>query len=233
MRIAICDDDTIFNNELKQNLYDYSNKHNIESVIDTFETGNELIASETKYDLIIMDYQMQGLNGLQTVAELRKGINIFSCIIFLTSYPEIAISAYEVDTYRFVVKNTLYDGLFRALDDYRKITKTDCNIRIKSDGEFITVSTEDILYFESHDKLLLIYCLNGTQITTRCKLSEFLSKVPSTHFCQTHKSYAVNLKYISQYTGNNLKLREYAVPISRNYQKAFKDKYTIFLRDNR
>lgn len=121
MRIAVCDDERHMLDLIKRKLYDYSNIHNWESVIDTFDNGNELLKSKTKYNIVILDYQMNEIDGLETAKLLRKGHNSQACIIFLTSFPEIAIPAYDVDTYRFVLKDNIDDGLTKALDDFRNI----------------------------------------------------------------------------------------------------------------
>ena len=34
MRIAICDDETLFLSQLKSKIYEYSNNHNLEPVVD-------------------------------------------------------------------------------------------------------------------------------------------------------------------------------------------------------
>ena len=101
------------------------------------------------YDIIILDYQMDKIDGLETARQLRNGINEFACIIFLTNYGEISIDAYSVDTYRFVLKSTLWDGLYNALDDYRKRMNTGKSISVKSDGSYITIDTDEIVFIES------------------------------------------------------------------------------------
>ena len=176
---------------------------------------------------------MNFLNGLDTAKALRKGVNAFSCIIFLTSFSDIAISAYDVDTYRFVLKSTLFEGLFKALDDYRKSIKQSFKIRIKSDGDFITIPTDDIVFFESQDKIVLLHLSNGSVISTRNKLSAILSSVPSTDFVQISKSYVVNYKYILRESENTLTLKNCSdkLFISRNHAKQFKTKYINYLKD--
>ena len=233
MYIAICDDDIQFCNILKDEIYTYSNMHNWESVVDVYYSGEEICKTDKKYDIIILDYQMHVLNGLDTAKALRKGANAFSCIIFLTSFSDIAISAYEVDTYRFVLKSTLFEGLFKALDDYRKSIKLSHSIRIKSEGDFLTIPTKDIVFFESQDKIVLLHLSNGSIVNTRNKLSVILKLLPSTEFVQISKSFVVNFKYIARESENTLTLKNITdkLFISRNYTKQFKQKYINYLRD--
>ena len=233
MRIAICDDDLQLCNSIKYNIYEYANNHNWEPVVDIFYSGEEIVNSTIKYDIIFMDYQMDGIDGLETAKLLRNGVNSHACIIFLTNYPHIAISAYEVDTYRFIVKETLFDSLFKALDDYRKANKYDVKLEIKAEHNTFMIDTSDILFVEVMDKLLLIHLLNGSIIKTRCTLHKFCGKLPEMCFAKIHKSFIMNFKYIISYTETSIRVFNHSqeLPVSRNYLKEFKSKYQIYLRD--
>lgn len=232
MKIAICDDDKIFLSELKDKIYEYSNSNNWESVIDVFENGLDLVNSKTKYNLIILDYQMNEIDGLETAKLLRTGINKLTCIIFLTSYPDISIPAYSVDTYRFVVKTTLYEGLYNALDDFRNMLETDYNISIKSQNETITINTKDIVFIEVQNKYCFIHLHNGEMITTKITLASLENEIPSTHFYRIHKSYIINFRYVVARGNNFVKVQNHQqlLPISRNYYSKFKQQYYNYLK---
>lgn len=234
MKIAICDDDISFVSNLKYELYNYSNSHNLEPVIDCFYSGEEIIKTTEKYNLIILDYQMDQLNGLDTARKIRKGINKFACIIFLTNFPEVAIPAYEVDTYRFVVKDTLYQGIFDALDNFRNIKKENYDIAVKTKLEWIVINTENIIYFESQNKDIYIHLLDNQTISTKMKLSSFYNMVPHTHFVQIHKSYVVNLNHIQLIHNTSLKLKriDFEIPLSRNYKSEFMNKYHNYISES-
>lgn len=233
MRIAICDDENDFIINLKSKLYEYSNKYNWESVIDTYINGYDLINAKIKYDIIILDYQMNKINGLETAKHIRKGINQFSCIIFLTSYPEIAIPAYNVDTYRFVVKNTLYKGLYEALDDFRMIKSFDYDIIIKSKNELITVNTKDIIYLEAQNKDIFLYLIDNNIIHTKATLNSLYNKLPHTHFFKIHKAFIINFKYIHKRNNTSITMQNQIneLPISRNYLSKFKETYYNYLKN--
>ena len=235
MKIGICDDEKSLLTMLKSKIYDYSNLHNWDSVIDVYNSGYDLVNSKTKYDIIILDYMMKQLNGLETAKLLRKGINRFSCIIFLTSYPEIAISAYDVDTYRFVVKSKNFDGLYDALDAFRTNVKQDYDITIKTDGEHVTVSTQNITFIEVIGKHSYIHLSNGSVLTTKRTLSNISKELPHTHFFKIHKSFIINFKYIIQRNNTSIRVQnyEYEIPLSRNNLTQFKEAYYKFIKDNK
>lgn len=233
MRIAVCDDDKGFTVELERKLYEYSNAHNWEPFVEVFHSGYDLLDSDRKYDLIIMDHQMEGLTGLETSKLLRQGENVSTCIIFLTSFPEVALPAYDVDTFRFVVKSALYDGLYKALDAFREMRRDDYPISVKADGEKVTLDTADIVFVEAQNKDIFIHLSNGKIVDTKTKLQSIFKELPHTHFCKVHKSYIVNFQYISHRCPNEMRLRGTTalIPISRNYKQEFNSKYNNYLRD--
>ena len=233
MRIAVCDDERHILELIKGKLNDYSNAHNWDSVIDTFENGNELLKSKTKYDIVILDYQMNGIDGLETAKLLRKGHNCQACIIFLTSFPEIAIPAYDVDTYRFVLKNNIDNGLTKALDDFRNIKTYDLELCVKVDREFVSINSKDIVFIEVVNKICYLHMNTGEELETKTSLSSLYDKLPKTHFYRPHKAYVVNFSYILRRKGNDIFLKNYnlSIPISRNYLSTFKRKYYNFLND--
>lgn len=233
MKIAICDDEKNFLEMLKSKIYDYSNIHNWESIIDTYSTGYDLINSNIQYDIIILDYQMDNLNGLETAKLLRSGTNKLTCIIFLTSYPEVAIPAYSVDTYRFVVKNTLFDGLYKALDDFRNIIKTDYDISIKIDSEHIIINTKNIAFIEVQDKFSYLHLSDGNILKTKKSLSNLYKELPHTHFFKIHKAFIINFKHITGRGKDTVRVANYdfPIPISRNYISQFKQLYYNFLKN--
>lgn len=233
MRIALCDDDKVFLNELKNKIYEYSNEHNLEPVVDAYTYGNDLINSDVKYDIIILDYQMDKLNGIETAKKLRKGINEFTCIIFLTNFPDISIDAYSVDTYRFVLKNTLWEGLFNALNDYRKHKTTNKFLSVKSAKDYITIDTSDIVFIDSQSRTSSIHLLGNNVIETKTPLTSLYEKLPHTDFFRVHKSFVVNFKYIVRrdFSSINVSGYEYEIPVSRNFTAKFKEAYYNFLKD--
>lgn len=103
MFAALCDDDKYITEEIKKLLLEYAKDNRITIDIDEFESGEELLNSEKNYDIIVLDYQLGSTNGLTVAKELRKR-NVLSSIIFLTSYPNFMIDAFEVNTFRFLLK---------------------------------------------------------------------------------------------------------------------------------
>lgn len=117
MKVAVCDDEKIFHKEVSCLLCKYMKTRNIEIYTDFYENGEKLLKSQKEYDIVFMDYQMEGINGIETAVKLRE-VNFDSVIIFISAYPAAALDAYEVKTFRFLVKPIDEAKLFKSLDDY-------------------------------------------------------------------------------------------------------------------
>ncbi len=202
MRIAICDDEKFFRNELKKALDLYSKERKTDILYDEFSDGHDLLACRNSYDIIFMDYQMDSIDGLETAKKLRINNNK-TTIIFLTSYPKIVFDTFQVNAFRFLVKPLEYEKLRQALDDYRDTVNSEKYIVIKTDELTKRIPVNDIIYAEASDK----YCYIRTEkdnILYKKTLSEFESMLPEESFFRCHRSYIVNFSHIVSHTSTDI-----------------------------
>ncbi len=73
MRIAICDDDPLIIEELEKYIKQYFRKHHL-SCPDmlSFSNGDALLADTTEKDIIFLDVEMPGVNGIYAGNKLRE-----------------------------------------------------------------------------------------------------------------------------------------------------------------
>ena len=222
MRVAVCDCEKRFRDELKKSLYGYSGLLRLELVIEEFSCGEDLIDSKHIFEFIFLDYNMEGINGLETARVLRKkGIN--SAIVFLTGYPEFVYDAFEVFPFRFLKKPLDEGRLYKALDDYFESLEGNSPILLKVDRDTVCVQTRDILYLEADNKKCYVN-LFGKRLhiaKTMVSVENLLSK---STFCKVHKSFIVNLVNVNSYNKESISLSNGAyVPVSRSYASSFKE----------
>ena len=228
--IAVCDDEPELCKSLKSYLYNYFNSHNIDSVIDIFPEGNSLTENCLKYDLIILDYQMPGINGLQT-AQIIRTKNCFCTIIFLTSFPEIVYDTFKYDTFRFLIKPLNKKELTEALDSFRRKLNHYYPITLSFNGETLKIDTKEIIYIEADGKNSIIRMKEKTLHYPKT-LAYAFSLLPKTCFYKTHRSFIVNFAYIDKYNKKHIRFTngEYA-RISRNKFIDFQKSINIYLND--
>lgn len=151
MFAALCDDDKYIIEELKKLLLTYAKENRIIIDIDEFESGEKLLNSENNYDIIVLDFQLGSTDGLTVAKELRKR-NVLSCIIFLTSYPNFMIDAFEVNTFRFLLKPIDKSKFFKAIDDYVKIVDANYPITLIQNKELKKINSNEICFIEADGK---------------------------------------------------------------------------------
>ena len=231
MFAALCDDDKYITEEIKKLLLEYAKDNRITIDIDEFESGEELLNSEKNYDIIVLDYQLGSTNGLTVAKELRKR-NVLSSIIFLTSYPNFMIDAFEVNTFRFLLKPIDKSKFFKAIDDYIKIVDANYPITIIQNKELKKINSNEICYIEADGKYSNIHLSDKIMHCSKT-LAGVTKLLPAYCFVKTHRAFVVNLHYIKSYSSDTVYLSNgESAFLSKNYQKAFQTSYMNFLKKN-
>ncbi len=202
MRIAICDDQMPLHDELKQCLEEYALKRHLIIVYDDYTKGADLIASDIEYDIIFMDYQMEGLDGLETSRRIRKK-NVATKIIFLTSFKNIVFDTFEVDAYRFLVKPIDKKRLESAMDDYLSRLDDQNYILLKTEDNKKRLNIDDIIYIEAADKYCYIRTIKEN-ILYKNTLADIEKQLPEDKFFRSHRTYLVGLQHIISHTSTDI-----------------------------
>ncbi len=83
-----------------------------------YKSSEELLAAlekdEQEYQFLLLDVVMDGLNGIELAARLRKKGNQVP-IIFVSSYEDYALMGYEVEAVRYLAKPVREDKLREAI----------------------------------------------------------------------------------------------------------------------
>lgn len=233
LNIAICDDDLFALNEEFNILRSILYEKNIEHTIDQFDTPQELLRSETVYDIVILDIEMNECNGIETAKRIRE-FNEDSFIFFATNYEAYIDEALDQRAYRFWKKPLDRTRLALSIKSVLNLINNEKrNIIITSNAEPMQISAQNIMYFYIQDKKLHIITTKGEIVTndTYQKIYEQLEERDD--FCEPHRSYCVNLKYVREYTKDKVfcayKEEKYAVYISRRKYNSFRKKFTQWL----
>lgn len=231
MFAALCDDDKYVTEEVKKLILEHAKENRLTVDIDEFESGEELLNSEKNYDIIVLDYQLGSTDGLTVARELRKR-NVLSCIIFLTSYPHFMIDAFEVNTFRFLLKPIDKSRFFKALDDYVRIVDANYPITLLQNKKLEKINSNEICFIEADGKYSNIH-LKDTIMHCSKTLSGVAKLLPKYCFVKTHRAFVVNLHYIQSYSSDTVYLSNgESAYLSKNYQKSFQTSYMNFLEKN-
>ncbi|MCR5523975.1 MAG: LytTR family DNA-binding domain-containing protein [Clostridia bacterium] len=222
MRVVICDDDKSCIDDIYTNIQSIMTENNISAQINTFTDSEELFECGNHYDLAFLDVEMKPFSGIETARKL-KTINKNIVIFFITSFDKYLDEAMDINAFRFIKKpidvKRLRSGLLKALT---LIDNTQVSFHLKEDNSIVTVSSNDIIYIEIVGRSTEVVLENKKYISAN-KIDFWESKLVASFFYRVHKSYIINMKYITQYSRDMVTLaQKYNIPISYRKQVAFR-----------
>lgn len=225
--ILICDDEPIICEKLKNFLHSIDPNYEI----DTYYLGENILEIASNYDVIFLDIEMPGINGMETARLLRQR-NCNAYIIFLTSHNEFMPEAFAVRAYRFLCKPVDKVKLRAAISDVEAEIQHRKKYLVKSEEKTFVVDSDEIIYLAAYGDGTYIYTTNGI-IDSNRSLKYWLSEL-NENFFQIHKSYVVSFAYIKFLDKMSLHLRctNEEIPISRRQYKEFKEKFVSYIKNN-
>ena len=99
IEIAVCDDETIIREQIRQ----FVRNRVPDSHIEVYAAGEELLAANRSFDLVFLDIQMEGLNGMDTARALRTK-KADTILIFVTGLKEYVFEAFDVSAFHYLLK---------------------------------------------------------------------------------------------------------------------------------
>lgn len=194
--IVICEDEAYFLDHIAKLLDEYLKSKKMEACIEKFSTGEELLASARNPNIILMDIELPGLDGMKLVRLLRDN-GCKAQVIFITSYRKYVFQAFDVDAIHYILKPIEPNKFFLAVDKaMKRIVQTyDRALLLTKNNLDTKVLLKDILYCEVFNHQIFIHTLYG-------KFSYFgtlssLEKQLDNQFFRCHRSYIVNMSYVT------------------------------------
>lgn len=230
MEIAICDDERQICQLLQNKIERYYFSQDLPFNIHIYEDGNNLLESNlNKIDVLFLDIDMPGKNGMEIANEIRR-FNKDLLIVFLTAYSEYVFESFKVDTFRYLLKPLDDQELVEVLDaalDKIQIDK-DEYLNFHFQGEIYSMRYKDIIYIEGMKEKIWIHCTNETY-RWRGALKNLQELLKDKGFFQVHRSYIINMDKIQRYNSKIIYLEgNKEVPVSRYKLDAFKEEYIRF-----
>lgn len=205
MNIAICDDDKEFRAVIEKHLQNYFNEKNIFLSTSHFSSGEEFIESESLFDLVFLDVEMGGMNGIEAGEKLNMK-NPHSIVFVVTSYDGYLDDAFKIHAFRFLSKPLDVLRLYKALDNAAEFLNDEMIVFYDTENfENVRIYTKDILYLEVENKKTKIMTLNGIFHTNE-NLTYWRTKFNNISFVSPHSSYIANLDYSISHTRKSLVL---------------------------
>lgn len=178
-------------------------------------------------DLVILDIQMNSINGLEIARNLPRGITL----IFTTAHEKFALEGYELNAVDFLHKPYAYSRFEKAINkasfiiDILKARRQEETITVKQEYANVIIPVKEITYIQAMENYSKIFNRRGEFVLSHANMKTIEQMLPGQIFTRVHKSYIVSGSYISGYTKSNVTIEledgQTSIPVGRKFQKEF------------
>lgn len=228
--IAICDDEYIHRKVLGDYLGKVFSGESYEVV--EFNSGEELLENyPQKLDILLLDIQMTGINGIETAKKIRLfDTNVE--IIFTTAILDFMQEGYEVRAFRYLLKPINYNEFSKHLIKCKNniFNNKQNYITIKEiiEGRTVIIPINSILYIETESRCTMVYT-DLEVYRTRESIKKFENELKEYSFYRCHRAYLINLNKVSSIDKNSVLIKNNEILVSRYKMKDLKIKITNIL----
>lgn len=238
MRIVICDDDRKMQEILHDKIERLCRETEEPYEILCCSSGEEALELEKAPDLLFLDIQMPGRDGMEVAQELR-GRRWNTILIFVTALSEYVYAAFDVGAFHYLVKpfedEKLSQVFHRALEEYEKRRESAAEreaeplkmLLIRQGSVSAAVPVDSILYAEVFNRKVTLHTVSG-DMEYYGKLTE-LSEQVGDGFYRTHRAYLVNLRYVEKYDASTIWLERGTALVSKKQFGGFVKQYMRYI----
>ncbi len=190
------------------------------------------ILSKENIDLMLLDIEMPEISGIDFIKTLKNP----PFIIFTTAYPQFAIESYEYNSLDYLLKPISFERFMKAINKAMTMIKNtagaerstqtvsvksdpgDNIIFVKSEGKLIKINLADVWMIEGLKDYVIFRTDEGKTIVHSTMKSIEDQLIQMTNFIRIHKSYIINIKFVTEVWGNSVKIKNENITIGNTYK---------------
>lgn len=198
-RMLIVEDTPAEADLLRGHLQRYASEKNLSFSIETLSSALEFINSRHVADLIFMDIDMPGINGMEA-AEVLRGYDTETPLVFVTNLAQYAVRGYSVDAVDFVVKPVEYGDFSMRMDRAMRVVARNAERSLAlptADGVRV-ISQGDITYVDLVKHDLRYHLVDGTELRERGSLRAAEQRLDSQSFLRISSGCLVNMARVER-----------------------------------
>ncbi len=235
MYISICDDDSLIIEKICAYLNNFFEQNHLSlPEISCFSSGEELLARTDNIDILFLDVEMPGINGIYVGKELkRKNGNII--IFIVTSYSQYLDEAMRFHVFRYLSKPIDKQRFFRNMKDainlYHSLTYM---IPVETKEGVHALSASTIIAVEAEGRKVTIHTTTN-KFQSIHNMQYWVDLLPRNRFFQTHRSFIINFEYVTDFDRTLIHLANNQINayLTRRKYSEFKAAYLLYLESTR
>lgn len=233
--IAICDDNAEFL-ETIGSVIEQNTEFTSDMVYHTFLSGKELLKANVKlYDLIILDMQLDQMDGFSVAQEIRKR-NEDVVLAFCSGVVFPKPKHFEVQPYRYLLKKLDTEKMQGYITDLLlKMKKQEKNniVEVVEDGKVFRIKVNNIIYIYRRKRGSILVIEDGEngskEIQSNEKLADWYQQLSTEGFEFPHTSYIVNMQKIISIEKDDIRMsNDQLLKISRTCKQKFNERLSYY-----
>lgn len=217
LQIAVCDDEPIDLQQAADLTCEIMAVEGLSCSLSTYESAAALLTAiqgGTRFHILLLDVMMDGLDGMEFAAALRK-LGDSTAIVFFSSNREMALRGYEVNAARYLAKPIQEPQLREALLYCYKTFCEGKEILLLSEKGQSRLAPSDIIYVESWERGTRLQLTSGP-VKSSTKISDLAAMLPERSFTFCHRTILVNLAFVRHLRSHEIELADgRMLPVSK------------------
>lgn len=159
-------------------------------------------------DVVFLDLQMPGCDGLKVVAELPEGNR--PAIVFATAHEQFAVDAFELEAVDYLLKPFDRERLRQALRRVRTVLRRRAGlddpggeggaaerVAVKADGRIVFLAPVEVIRVEAADNYVILHLASG-RLMVRETMSAIEARLGPRLFARINRSAIVQVAQIRE-----------------------------------
>lgn len=226
LNIAVCDDVAevagLVGDIIKEISLQWEKKWNV----NIYSSGEELLKEIEKMDVVFLDIEMPGMNGIE-IGRTIQNINPQCHIIMQTGETRYANDAFKINAIRYLVKPIDRSDLEEALKEVEERKPGNVCIEVFRNRVRYEIREREICFVKAMGSYCQIH--SGDRVFRKdSSMNEMQKLLDGKLFFRIHREYIVNMKKISDITGKEIMVGEHKLPVSARNMKSFEKAFIEF-----
>ena len=218
MEIAICDESEENRRQVRKLIEKCYREFTVN--LEEYDNSEKLLRDAEQYDLIILDTEISGIDGI-SVKEKLQGSPKEIGVIFVSDQKEKMQKAFGINVHGFVEKSAVEKELPAIL--YRYVSEKHSGLELPEG-----IHSDDIEYISSEDIYVMCHLADLDRKLIRITLNDMEDRLREHGFFRIHREYLINMKYIVTVKRDTVQMRSGELPVAVRRRAEFKETYDKF-----
>lgn len=239
MKTLIVDDEPIAREILREHIESAPDLEIVGEAATGDEASEKIL--ELRPDLVFLDMEMPGQNGLAVARSLRRGVPV---VIFVTAYEEHALAAFEVGAIDYLLKPIRRERFLRAVEKARNQYSATAPVRVepatvqpagrkvpgKLGSDIYLLDPAEIIAFEAEGELVHIITATQSYLSENT-LKALEEKLDPLRFRRIHRRTIINTDQIRRISP--LSSKRWLLKMANGYEATVSKRMAGAIRETR